>query len=301
MNELAASTPAFDGQRVRLRLGAELALIEFFNPINGCFDPLSETELASVLDRLDAMPQLRVLVVTGGLPGVFIRHYDLNTLHEIAQKLHKKGLQFSADRPVPEAAFPHLVRRLAEARYVTMAAINGVAMGGGLELALACDIRIAQDGNYPIGLPELTVGILPGAGGTQRMPQILGPGRTLYNLLTGRMYSPAQAQQAGLVDECVPDALQRALAIAEHVIGLPAKACMHAKFLVRQAGSVPQELGMAHERTLMCDCLVDPASMALVQAVLDSGDGIETRSLGSYAMSIGAETSPVKALMHSPT
>jgi enoyl-CoA hydratase/carnithine racemase len=181
---------------------------------------------------------------------------------------------------VPEAAFPLVVRRLAEARYVTIAAINGVAMGGGLELALACDIRVAQDGHYPIGLPELNVGILPGAGGTQRMPHILGPGRTMYNLLTGRMYSPAEAQQAGLVDECVPDALERALAIARHVSKLPAKVCAHAKYLVRNAGTVPPELGMANERTLMCDCLVDPASMALVKKVLDSGDGIEVLSLG---------------------
>jgi enoyl-CoA hydratase/carnithine racemase len=172
------------------------------------------------------------------------------------------------------------VRRLAEARYVTIAAINGVAMGGGLELALGCDIRIVQDGRYPIGLPELNVGILPGAGGTQRMAQLLGPGRALYNLLIGRLYSPAEAQQAGLVDECVPDALERALAIAHHVTTLPAKACAHVKLLVRNAGCVPPDRSMADERTLMCDCLVDPASMALVKKVLDSGDGIESLSLG---------------------
>jgi enoyl-CoA hydratase/carnithine racemase len=125
------------------------------------------------------------------------------------------------------------------------------------------------------------VGILPGAGGTQRMTQILGPGRTLYNLLTGRMYSPAEAQQAGLVDECVPDALARALAIAGHVTGLPAKACMHAKFLVRNAGNVSQDEGMAHERTLMCDCLTDADSTARIKALLDCGDGIEHLSLGA--------------------
>ncbi len=279
MKELLASATQFSGQRLRLRRGAEIALIEFFNPVNGCFDPVSESELATVLDLLDGMAPLRALVLTGGTPGVFIRHYDLQTLHQIASKLSHKGLTFSKDHPVPEAAFPRVLRRLTEAPYVTIAAINGVAMGGGFELALACDIRIAQEGSYPIGLPELNIGILPGAGGTQRMPQILGPGRTLYNLLTGRMYSPAEAQQAGLVDECVHDALARALAIAQHVATLPAKACTHAKFLVRNVGNLPHDVGMANERTLMCDCLVDPASMALIKKVLDSGDGIETLSL----------------------
>ena len=278
MSNPLPSVPLFDGQRLRLRLEGAVAVIEFFNPANGCFDAQSELELAGCLDTLDGTAGLRVLVLTGGLPGVFIRHYDLNTLHVIASKLHGRGMQFSKDRPVPESAFPRVVRRLAEARYVTIAAVNGVAMGGGFELALACDIRIAQQGSYPIGLPELSVGILPGAGGTQRMPQIVGQGRTLYNLLTGRMYSPAEAQAAGLVDECVPQALDRALAIAAHVVNLPEKACAHAKFLVRNAGQWPLDVGLAHERTLMCDCLVDPASMARVKSVVDSGQGIETLS-----------------------
>ncbi len=280
MTDIRSAAVQFDGQRVRLRQSAEVALVEFFNPVNGCFDTTSEAELTAVLDTLDGTKQLRVLVLTGGLPGVFIRHYDLPTLQQIAEKLQRKGVVFTKERPVPESAFPRVVRRLSEARYITLAAINGVAMGGGLELALACDVRIAQNGDYPLGLPELQVGILPGAGGTQRMPQILGPGRTLYNLLTGRMYSPQEAQQAGLVDECTPDALQRALAIADHITTLPAKACEHAKYLVRHGSSLPHDQAMAHERTLMCDCLTDPAALALVKGVVDSGKGIEALSLG---------------------
>ena len=279
MADLATSPPLLDGQRVRLRLDAGIALIEHTNTRNGCFDPQSETELAAALDRLDAEPGLRVLVLTGGEPGVFIRHYDLDTLHTIAGKLQAKGLQVAIERPLPEAAFPRLARRLAEARYVTIAAINGVAMGGGLEFALSCDIRVAQRGDYPIGLPELAVGILPGAGGTQRLPQILGAGRTLYNLLTAHMYNAEQAHQAGLVDECVPAALARALQIAEHVCSLPERACTHAKRLVRQVGQVAPDLGMAHERTLMCDCLLDPQAVARLRGVLDSGHGIEALSL----------------------
>ena len=268
-----------DGERIRLRLRDGIAAIEHRNPANGCFDAQSEAELTQALDHLDTLAGLRVIVLTGGAADVFIRHYDLQTLRTIAGQLQRKGLQVSLERPLPEAPFPRLARRLAQSRAVTIAAINGVAMGGGLELALCCDIRIAQAGQYPIGLPELGVGILPGAGGTQRLPGILGAGRTLYNLLTARMYGPDEALQAGLVDECVPDVRARALAIAQHVCGLPERACAHAKQLVRAVGTTPPELGMAHERTLMVDCLVDPQAVQRLDAVLASGQGIEALSL----------------------
>lgn len=273
------ATVQFEGARARMRQDGEIALVELFNPHNGCFDAVSESELSAVLDLLDGTGGLRVLVLTGGAPGVFVRHYDLQTLHHIAAKLHGKGLRFAADRPVPEAAFPGVVRRVTEARYATIAAINGVAMGGGLELALACDIRLAQAGAYPIGLPELGIGILPGAGGTLHMTQLLGPGRTLYNLLTGRMYTPLQALEAGLVDECVAEVQARALEVARHVAALPARACAYARRLVREVGNVPHATAMAQERTLMCDCLVDPESMERVRAVLDKGLAIESLSL----------------------
>ncbi|HYY55333.1 MAG TPA: enoyl-CoA hydratase/isomerase family protein [Candidatus Dormibacteraeota bacterium] len=103
---------------------------------------------------------------------------------------------------------------------VVVAAINGHCLGGGLEIALSCDFRIAADGQYRIGLPEVTLGLLPGTGGTQRLPRLIGKQKALDLMLRGTALAPAQAAELGIVDEVVPSAdlqakaLERATAYA---------------------------------------------------------------------------------------
>lgn len=94
--------------------------------------------------------------------------------------------------------------RLAAEAPVFIARIAGHALGGGYEIALACDIRIAADGRYRIGLPEATLGLLPGTGGTQRLPRLIGRGRALELMLTGQPVLPAHAYELGMVDRLVP-------------------------------------------------------------------------------------------------
>lgn len=89
---------------------------------------------------------------------------------------------------------------------VVIAAINGHCLGGGLEIALCCDFRIAAEGSYKIGLPEVTLGLLPGTGGTQRLPRLIGRQRALELMLRGTTLSPQEAKDAGIVDELVPAA-----------------------------------------------------------------------------------------------
>src|SRR5438132_14335123 len=89
---------------------------------------------------------------------------------------------------------------------VVVAAINGHCLGGGFEIALCCDFRIAADGDYRIGLPEVTLGLLPGTGGTQRLPRLIGRQKALELLLRGTTLAPRDAKAAGLVDEVVPAA-----------------------------------------------------------------------------------------------
>src|SRR6266480_2853538 len=96
---------------------------------------------------------------------------------------------------------------------VVVAAINGHCLGGGLEMALCCDFRVAAEGSYRIGLPEVTLGLLPGTGGTQRLPRLIGKLKALDLMLTGRTLVPQEALTAGIVDAVVPAADLQARAV----------------------------------------------------------------------------------------
>ena len=115
-----------------------------------------------------------------------------------------------------------LFARMAAAEQVFIAHVAGHALGGGLEIALACDIRLAAPGGYKLGLPEVTLGLLPGNGGTQRLPRLIGASRALELLLTGRTFGPEEAVQWGLVS-----ALMEADAVREKVALAAIKRCVH--------------------------------------------------------------------------
>lgn len=112
---------------------------------------------------------------------------------------------------------------------VVIAAMNGDAMGGGFELTLACDLRIGQHGDFRYGNPEVRVGVMPGAGGTQRISRLVGLARALDWVLRGRIVPPEVALQLGLVHEVVDDAPTRALELAEEIAMLPPMSVANAK------------------------------------------------------------------------
>src|ERR687891_1665121 len=117
----------------------------------------------------------------------------------------KSFLERSADDNQAMVRRAHQVlNRFAAESPLFVAAIAGHALGGGYEIALACDIRVAAEGGYRIGLPEVTLGLLPGTGGTQRLPRLIGRGRALELMTTGRTVTPAEAERLGMVDRLVP-------------------------------------------------------------------------------------------------
>jgi enoyl-CoA hydratase/carnithine racemase len=126
----------------------------------------------------------------------------------------KAFLERSADENMVMCRRAHQVLdRFAAEAPLFVAAIAGHALGGGYEIALACDIRVAAEGRYRIGLPEVTLGLLPGTGGTQRLPRLIGRGRALELMTTGRTVAPAEAERLGMVDRLVPaDELDQAVA-----------------------------------------------------------------------------------------
>jgi enoyl-CoA hydratase len=142
-----------------------------------------------------------------------------------------------------------------------IAAISGTALAGGFEFALSCDVRIAEDGDYLIGLPEANLGLLPGAGGTQRLPRTIGTPAALMHILMGDPLTPREAERKGLVHETVSGkALDRAMEIARRLLSFPSESIACIKRLVRNATETPLAQGLALERNLFLKlCISEPA------------------------------------------
>lgn len=150
---------------------------------------LSEIERALDMWRND--PEVKVLIFTGAGGKSFAAGADIGQLN--------KRTMLEALQPNMTATY----RKIEEYEKATIAAINGFALGGGLELALACDIRVAAT-NAKLGLPELNLGIMPGAGGTQRLSRIVGKGKALEMILLGDILTAEQAEKIGLISRAVP-------------------------------------------------------------------------------------------------
>src|SRR5262245_30735545 len=148
--------------QLSLRRNGAVAVVTFANPPDGYMDQATVAELDALTGGFERDSELKVVVFTGGLPGVFIRHYSVVELERLARDLKARGKTFDPNKPAPERILDRVFRRMEHGHVVTIAAINGHAMGGGFEFALACDLRVAGDGAYAIGLPEVNLGILPG-------------------------------------------------------------------------------------------------------------------------------------------
>ncbi len=163
-------------------------------------------ELASVLDGV-AQSERRVLVVTGA-GRAFVAGADIAEMKDMsreqAETFSRRGQQVFA--------------RLATLPQISVAAINGYALGGGMELALACDLRLAAD-KAKLGQPEVTLGIIPGFAATVRLPRLIGAARALELLATGRMVDAVEAERIGLVNRVVPldDLREQAMQLAEQI------------------------------------------------------------------------------------
>ena len=138
---------------------------------------------------------------------------------------------------------------------VVVAAINGHCLGGGLEMALCCDFRIAGEGSYRIGLPEVTLGLLPGTGGTQRLPRLIGKQKALDLMLTGRTLVPQEALAAGIVDAVVPpgELLDKALALLKPYVTGPTFAIGRIKKAAVLGLGMPLAEGLKLERQLLIE------------------------------------------------
>jgi enoyl-CoA hydratase/carnithine racemase len=156
------------------------------------------------------------------------------------------------------------VQDLSDLEKPVIAAMSGDTMGGGLELSLGCDIRIAQRGDFSIGFPEISLAIIPGGGGTQRLPRIVGAGPALDFILRSRIVSPDQALALGLVSEVADDARARALEVAQSLARQSAVALAAAKRSVLRGASLPLSEGLRVEAdAFLTTMLTDEGAAAM--------------------------------------
>jgi enoyl-CoA hydratase/carnithine racemase len=226
------------------RVEGHTAFITIDNPPANTWTPEDLVALESLIAALEADRSVYAAVITGQGEKFFSAGADLKS--------------FQGDKALARhfiARFGAAFGALMETRFVTIAAINGYAMGGGLECALACDIRIAEE-HAQMALPEPGVGLLPAGGGTQNLPWLVGEGWAKRVILTGERVDAATALRIGLVQEVVPrgGALAAATALAERVATLSPRAVEYCKSLIHNArDGVPRRAGLALERERFVD------------------------------------------------
>ena len=194
----------------------------------------------AVLDFLREQAEARVVVITGAGDKAFVAGADIA---EFADRTPIEQRAVMAERGIYQA--------IAEFPKPVIAMINGFALGGGCELALACDVRIASRAAR-LGQPEIKLGIIPGGGGTQRLPRLIGSGRALRMILTGEVVDAVEAERIGLVDILTEnDDLHRTtMELARAMAAQSPLTVRIAKTAVRAAEEMPLSAGLALEREL---------------------------------------------------
>src|SRR6476469_7503516 len=202
-------------------------------------------ELWQVFSDLKDDKQIRVVILTGAGDKAFVAGADINEL--------------ARNNPVEAKAYTHkgqatldLIENLGKP---VIACVNGFALGGGCEIAMACTMRLATE-NAKLGQPEVKLGIIPGYGGTQRLPRLVGKGIAMQLLLAGEMISAQEALRIGLVNEVVPqaDLIARAEAIAQKIIANAPLAVQYAMEAVHKGMEMTLAEGLYLEATLFGVC-----------------------------------------------
>jgi enoyl-CoA hydratase len=216
-------------------------------------------ELIAALDELRDDAEVRVLVLTGAGEKAFVAGADIA---EFAERTPLEQRAAMTGRRVFDeiAAYPKPV----------IAMINGFALGGGCELALVCDLRIAAD-TARLGQPEINLGIIPGGGGTQRLPRVVGTGQAMRLVLTGEIVDAAEALRIGLVDLVHPAAelRTRTLELARGMATKSPVALQMAKSAVRAAAEMPLAAGLSYETELFATCFASDDKREGVAAFLE--------------------------------
>ena len=229
----------FAEEFVQVELDSGVAVMHLNRPPMNALNLQMQQEIASAANLISGHKDIYAAVLYGG-PKVFAAGADVKemadmTYSQMAEAAHRLSQAFTS------------VARIGQP---TISAVTGFALGGGLELAMCTDFRVAGD-NAKLGQPEILLGIIPGAGGTQRLPRLIGPSRAKELIFGGQMITAAKALEIGLVDRvCAPESvLDEALAWARKFVGGPRIALAAAKRSVDNGLNVDLATGLAIEST----------------------------------------------------
>ncbi|NNG18976.1 enoyl-CoA hydratase/isomerase family protein [Naumannella sp. ID2617S] len=237
----AQFSDAFDSgnEFVRLEVADGIGVLRVDRPKMNPLDLGIQLAIGRCAREAAGRDDVAAVVVTGG-EKVFAAGAD------IKQMLNMGQAEMTAEIDAMHDAFEQLARLPKP----TIAAVNGYALGGGLELALVCDVRFAAE-DAKLGLPEITLGLVPGLGGTQRLARLVGSARAKDLIFTGRMVGAEEAERIGLVERVLPagEVQQAALDWARQFVGGPAVALRAAKALVDRGGEVDLVTGLQLEKS----------------------------------------------------
>jgi len=213
------------------------------------FADLAELDLA--LQSLADDERARLIVLTGGIPGCFVAHADLADVGALV-----RGAETGPSGP---DAWQRALGRISAIPQPVIAAINGQAWGGGLELALSCLMRVAAPGAH-FRFPEVADGAIPGAGGTQRLPRLIGLPKAARLILSGETVAPPEALELGLIDAILPGErfLDAVLAWAAPIAAQPRHSLAAAKQALLLTASLPLDHGIDREQEIFRATLVSP-------------------------------------------
>jgi enoyl-CoA hydratase/carnithine racemase len=243
--------------------GRAIATIRLDRPPMNALSTAVQAEIAAAAAQVSADPQVRAVVIYGG-EKVFAAGADVKEM---------SGLSY-ADMAARSQRLQDSFTAVAKIGKPVIAAITGYALGGGLELALCADFRVAGEGAR-VGQPEILLGLIPGAGGTQRLPRLIGPARAKDLVFTGRFVRAAEALAIGLVDQVVPDAEVEAAAVklAQRFAAGPAVALRAAKLAIDEGLETDLDTGLEIERLHFSGLFATEDAQVGMSSFVENGPG----------------------------
>jgi enoyl-CoA hydratase len=254
------------GEFVRVEIDQAIATIRLDRPPMNALNGQVQDEIGAAAAQVDTDPAVRAVVLYGG-EKVFAAGADIKEMAEVT------FAQVAVDSRRLQGAFT-AVARIGKP---VVAAVTGYALGGGLELALCADFRVAGEGAR-LGQPEILLGIIPGAGGTQRLPRLVGSARAKDIVYTGRFVPAAEAHEIGLVDKVVPDAEVYQAArdlVARYATG-PAVALRAAKQAIDAGLETDLETGLEIERLHFAALFATEDQQTGMRSFIENGPGKAT-------------------------